>query len=101
MRITLRPPPDPQREVDVTQRLVAAIAEELWRLYGGNDELNWIEAEAHLRRVVEGACMTARSKAAAVDAAHSDAARTSPCDIPDADDVWGVGSAIGASSNAA
>jgi hypothetical protein len=52
MRIVVRPVMEPQLEIDVTQRLVAAIAEELWRVCGGNDHLNWIEAELHLRRIV-------------------------------------------------
>jgi len=54
MRITVRPATDPEREIDVTGRLVAAIAAELWRCGGGNDVVNWLEAEAHLRRIVAG-----------------------------------------------
>ncbi len=53
MRIIIHPLIEPEREIDVTHRLIAAIAEELWRLYGGNDHLNWIEAERHLRRIVD------------------------------------------------
>jgi len=52
MRIIIRPIMDRQREIDLTQRLIAAIAEELWRLYGGNEQLNWLEAEMHLQRIV-------------------------------------------------
>lgn len=52
MKIIVRPILDPQREIDLTHRLVAAIAEELWRLFGGNDALNWIEAERHLQQIV-------------------------------------------------
>jgi hypothetical protein len=52
VKIIVRPILDPQREIDLTHRLVAAIAEELWRLCGGNDKLNWIEAEWHLQRIV-------------------------------------------------
>jgi len=51
MRITVRPAADPGRELDLTHRLVSAIAEELWRLYGGNEQLNWIEAERHLEQI--------------------------------------------------
>lgn len=54
MKIIIRPVMDPQREVDLTNRIVAAIAEELWRLYGGNEQLNWLEAEQHLQRIVGG-----------------------------------------------
>jgi hypothetical protein len=52
MRIVVRPAMEPQREIDVTQRLIAVIAEELWRTCGGNEQLNWIEAETHLRQIV-------------------------------------------------
>lgn len=52
MRIIIRPVADRQREIDLTQRLIAAIAEELWRLFGGNEQLNWLEAEMHLRTIV-------------------------------------------------
>jgi hypothetical protein len=55
MRVTIRPVLDPAQEIDVTDRLVAAIAGELWRLYGGNDKLNWLEAELHLQTIVEQA----------------------------------------------
>jgi hypothetical protein len=51
---------DPRREIDVTQHLVAAIAEEIWRACGGNDDLNWLEAEALLQQIVGNASVTAR-----------------------------------------
>jgi len=53
MRLVSRPIQDSQREIDVAHRLTAAIAEELWRLFGGNEQLNWVEAELHLKRLVE------------------------------------------------
>ncbi len=52
MKIIVRPMVDPQREIDLTRPLVAAIAEELWRLYGGNEHLNWLEAELHLQSII-------------------------------------------------
>lgn len=52
MRVVVHPMLEPERQIDLTERLIAAIAEELWRTHGGNDQLNWIEAEAHLRRIV-------------------------------------------------
>jgi hypothetical protein len=52
MKIIIRPIVNPQREVDLTRQLVSAIAEELWRLYGGNEQLNWLEAERHLEGIV-------------------------------------------------
>lgn len=55
MKIVVRPIVDPQREIDLTHRLVSAIAEELWSLYGGNEQLNWLEAERHLVRLVGAA----------------------------------------------
>jgi hypothetical protein len=32
----------------MTEALVSAIARELWRLHGGNETLNWLEAELHV-----------------------------------------------------
>jgi hypothetical protein len=52
MRVIIRPLAEPEREIDMTHRLVAAIAEELWRLYAGNAKLNWLEAERHLARII-------------------------------------------------
>lgn len=52
MKITVRPSAAPDEEIDLTGRLVAAIAEELWKLHGGNDRLNWLEAEMHLQRII-------------------------------------------------
>lgn len=66
MRITVRPVADPKREIDLTSHLVSAIAAELWRLYGGNDQLNWLEAESHLRRIVGEAQANASATAASV-----------------------------------
>lgn len=51
MRIVIRPVADPQVEIDVTERLTAAIAEALWVWRGGNDVVNWLEAERHLARL--------------------------------------------------
>ena len=48
MRVTVRPILDPGHEMDVTRPLIAAIADQLWRRYGGNDKVNWLEAELHL-----------------------------------------------------
>ena len=45
MSITLRPSAAPDRQIDLTSVLVKAVAEELWRTCGGNDVLNWMEAE--------------------------------------------------------
>lgn len=55
MKIIVRPAVDPQHEIDLTHRLTAAVAEELWRLFGGNEQLNWLEAELHLQRIVGAA----------------------------------------------
>jgi hypothetical protein len=51
MRFAIRPFQEPQRELDLTHRLVSAVAEELWSHYGGNEQLNWLEAELHLQRL--------------------------------------------------
>lgn len=52
MRIVIRPFGNPRREIEVTHRLTAAIAEALWAERGGNDVLNWLEAERHLARLL-------------------------------------------------
>jgi hypothetical protein len=67
---------EPQREVDITERLIAAIAEELWRLYGGDDQLNWLEAEAHLQRIVGE--VKAETSAAALSSLKARAAAFQP-----------------------
>lgn len=45
MPLAIRPSFAPDREIDLTHTLTRAIAEELWRAGGGNDVLNWMEAE--------------------------------------------------------
>jgi hypothetical protein len=93
---------EPEQELDVTNRLVAAIAEELWRLYGGNDQLNWVEAEAHLRRIIDGAGDAAQSARDVIEAGGTSQCCSKPfTDDSDADGAWGVGSAIRALTNAA
>jgi hypothetical protein len=91
---------EPEQERDVTDRLVAAIAEELWRLYGGNEQLNWVEAEAHLRRILDGARHAAEMEMAE-EAATGDAGMNTFLEGADIAGAWGVGSAIGALTNAA
>lgn len=85
MRVVLHPMVEPLREIDITQRLVSAIAEELWRLYGGNNDLNWLEAEAHLRQIVG----ETRDAAAVAEATFTGA--TKPADRRD-----GSGLSLGA-----
>jgi hypothetical protein len=53
MRITIRPFADQSRELDVTHRLIAALAEALWQDGGGSDTVNWLEAEVQLNRLVD------------------------------------------------
>lgn len=72
MKVTVRPTTDPQREIDLTHSLVSAIAKELWRLYGRNDRLNWLEAELHLQQIVQQAREDAQKEV------ESDRANLSP-----------------------
>jgi hypothetical protein len=54
MPITIRPSMSPENELDLTKALTAAVAHELWARCGGNEVVNWLEAErfvATLRRV--------------------------------------------------
>jgi hypothetical protein len=55
MRIVIRPSASPERELDVTGAIVAAVAHELWKHGGGNEVLNWVEAERHVARLIPGA----------------------------------------------
>lgn len=89
MKCVIRPIQDQQRELDVTHRLVSAIADELWKLYGGNDQLNWIEAELHLQRIVGQARAEARETQVAL-VAPSGARRGAQSPRPD---VEGQGAA--------
>ncbi|MCI0366330.1 MAG: hypothetical protein L0Y44_03885 [Phycisphaerales bacterium] len=69
MRFVIHPAAEPDHEVDVTKRLVGAIARELWLRYGGNETLNWIEAERHLQGIVEDARKQAEDMTLAENAA--------------------------------
>jgi hypothetical protein len=61
MQVLIRREVSEEQERDMTQRLVSAIAEELWGLNGGGGGFNWPEAERRLRRIVgeARACRTA------------------------------------------
>jgi len=43
--ISIRPTAAPQRTIDLTRAITAAVAHELWLQCGGNENLNWLEAE--------------------------------------------------------
>lgn len=52
MRITIHPLSAPDREVDVTDGLVKAIADKLSEISSGSRALDELEAECHLWRLV-------------------------------------------------
>jgi hypothetical protein len=52
MPVTISPSNAPDRELDITGALVAAVAAELWRNFGGNDVLNWMEAERFVQSLM-------------------------------------------------
>ncbi len=54
MRVTIKPSAAPDRELDLTGTLISAVATELWRNFGGNDVLNWMEAERFVQSLVRG-----------------------------------------------
>lgn len=54
MRVTIRPLNEPNLEIDVTELVVAAIADRLAECTGGNRQLNLLEAELHLGRILQG-----------------------------------------------
>lgn len=49
MKIIIHPILEPNREIDVTTRWVAAVAQELSQTYGGSEAVNWLEAERHVQ----------------------------------------------------
>ena len=55
MRLIIHPTAQPDDKLDSTNRLTAAIAQELWLRYGGNETINWVEAERHLQAIVDDA----------------------------------------------
>ena len=61
MPISVRPSMSPDRELELTAVLTAAVAHELWKHCGGNEVVNWLEAElfvaslAVMRRSSRGA----------------------------------------------
>lgn len=52
MRIIIKPSAQPAKEIDLTNALVSAVAAELWNTCGGNDVLNWMEAENFVQSLV-------------------------------------------------
>jgi hypothetical protein len=53
IRVIVRPALD-TAALDVTESLVGAIASQLWKHYGGNDVVNWLEAERLLQHALLG-----------------------------------------------
>lgn len=93
MRITIRPRAEPQREIDITTRLIAVIAEELHHLYGGNDLLNWLEAEQQLEAILSGRLVDAQRRIAETREAEEPAQESSERVAESAQSVCGAGSA--------
>jgi hypothetical protein len=54
MRLVIRPISEPTHAVDVTDRVVRVIAEELQRSVGGNHVLNMLEAERAVQVLLSG-----------------------------------------------
>ena len=52
MRVTIKPSANPTQEIDITGALVGAVAAEIWKHCGGNDVLNWMEAEQFVASLV-------------------------------------------------
>lgn len=51
--LLIRPSNAPDRTIDLTKAITAAVAHELWCQTGGNEVVNWIEAERFVRGLVE------------------------------------------------
>ena len=54
MRLVIHPISEPTHAVDVTDRVVRVIAEELQRSVGGNQVLNMLEAERAVQTLLSG-----------------------------------------------
>lgn len=54
LRIVIHPFHSPDKGVDVTQVLVDAVAQVLWKLQGGNEPVNQLEARVLLERAMTG-----------------------------------------------
>jgi hypothetical protein len=59
MRLVIRPISEPTHVVDVTDRVVRVIAEELQRSVGGNHVLNMLEAERAVQALLSGSAVRA------------------------------------------
>lgn len=66
-RFVVHPPAGPRGGIDLTERVVGVIAEELSRRHGGNDVLNWIESE----RLLIQALLAGAESSEPVDAERS------------------------------
>jgi hypothetical protein len=47
--LSIRPAAAPTKVVDLTQALTGAVAHELWKAAGGNEVVNWMEAERFVK----------------------------------------------------
>jgi hypothetical protein len=56
LRVVVYPVHGPDEGVDVTEALVEAIAMILWKLQGGNEPVNRLEAEMLLERAMVSRC---------------------------------------------
>lgn len=65
-RLMVRPIADPGKTIDVSEALTKAVAHRLWEHHGGNDALNWLEAERLVQELL---------------------ARLGECDLPASADV--------------
>jgi len=65
MTITIRPAANPAHEINLTHALIAAVAHQIHLSCGGNDVLNWLEAENFIARLAAPSPHTTPRPAAA------------------------------------
>lgn len=53
MRILIKPVLDPDNAIDITERVIGVIADELGQRYGGPETLNRLGAERDLERALD------------------------------------------------
>jgi len=94
MRLIIRPMFGPPAGIDITHRVVTLIAQELWRLHGGNDVVNWLEAERLLDQAILHAAL--HRQAADENSNHQAPASTASSDDDDSSEAIGDAALLGA-----
>lgn len=77
-RVVVSPLSNPTDAIDVTDALIRAIAQQLWQHEGGNDTLNWLEAELILHHIVSHGSRESSSRSRDCDFVRHDNCKGDP-----------------------